>query len=210
MRLQWFAIVLALPLVACDKKEESVTAAAPNAAAPAATPEPKVPDPPPAAEPAPDTTPPAAKEVELVPTDLSAAHTSWKGWTVAGPKGAKVMVDGVKSARVAEDGMAGLDVIFDQKKQDLKLLKKNLEAGAKASNGETKHTYLKEEADELAWKTDAYGSTSYNFARNRKVGGKDVSCSGNPMMGFGSTEQVDVARKMCESLSNGAGGTTGK
>jgi hypothetical protein len=198
MRLLVISTLLLLATTACDKKGE-----APAAPAPAAEP-PKPAEAKPAETAAPAAAEaPAEKEVELVDTDLSTADPVWKGWTAKGPKDAKVMQDGVKGARIAQSGMDGLDVIFDQKKQDLKLLKKNLEIGAKNSNGETKHTFSKEEADELAWTTESYGSKSFNFQRNTKVAGKDVTCGGNPMMGFRSEAQVETARKICDSLAKG-------
>lgn len=113
--------------------------------------------------------------------DLATADPAWKGWTVQGPKDAKVLADGVHGARVAANGMDAFDLAFTQGKSPMKDVKSGVEAGAKGGN--LKVTYGVDTADKLEWVTEVAGTKVHNFVWNYKVAGKDVSCRTNAAMG---------------------------
>ena len=125
--------------------------------------------------------PAAALAAAMVEIDLSTADPAWKGWTVQGPKDAKVLADGVHGARVAANGMDAFDLAFTQGKSPMKDVKSGVEAGAKGGN--LKVTYGVDTADKLEWVTDVAGSKTHNFVWNYKASGKDVSCRTNAAMG---------------------------
>lgn len=153
----------------------------------------------------------APKPVEMVEHDLSSAHDVWKGWIAKGPKGAKVLADGVKGARIAAKGPSmldrkpggdqGFDLAFAPGKQDLKTLKTNLEKGASNPESKTKLTFTKEEDGMLEWTAEVGKSKSYNFVMHMQVEGKDYTCKNNYMMGSGNEAEHKRVLDACKTLA---------
>lgn len=186
-----------LALSGCSKPDASsggAASAAPSgsaASAPATTTAPAT-----AAKPA----DPAPGAGELVEIDLSPGDPVWKGWVAMGPKDAKVLADGIHGTRIAANGMNAFDVAFSPAKTSLKDVKSGAEAAMKGSGGKLTVTFLVDTADKLEWKSDGYGTTTYNFAWNYKVGGKDVSCLTNAAMGTSSEAQFNQLKAACGTL----------
>ncbi len=178
--------------LACDAASSSTAASGETKTASAA---------PAAAKPAPTESKPAPAAVEIVDYDLTSADPEWAGWTAKAPKGAQIMADGVKGARIAGNGRDGFDLNFDPKHKDLKELKKNLETGAAASKGEMKITFTKDTADALEWTSVGYGATTYSFVHLMKVGGRDVSCGNNFMVGIRDEALLKQHVDACKSLA---------
>jgi hypothetical protein len=153
------------------------------------------------------------KVVPLVEHALDSADEMWKGWTVKGPKNARVMKNGYKGARLAADGKGimdqkpgddqGFDISFKQSKKPLKgfaKVKKTLELKVGYSKGKMSYKILKEEADVITWCQQRGTSKSYYLEVHLKVGGKDVLCKSNHMIGAGN--EAELARYLagCRTL----------
>jgi hypothetical protein len=188
-----FCAAAFLAVAGCSKPDASsggAASAAPSgsaASAPATT----------AAKPA----DPAAAVGEMVEIDLSSADPVWKGWVAKGPKDAKVLADGVHGARIAANGMNAFDVAFAPAKTSLKDVKSGAEAAMKGSGGKLTVTFTVDTADKLEWKSDGYGTTTYNFVWNYKASGKDVSCLTNAAMGANSEAQLKQFKDACGTLT---------
>ena len=135
---------------------------------------------------------------DFVELDLSTADPAWKGWTAKGPKDAKVMADGVKGARIAANGMDAFDITFSSTKEKLVDMKKGAETGAKAGGG--KVDFTTDSADKLVWSIENGGSKRYFFAKNMKVGGKDVGCA-TGAMGVAKEDDLKAYEDSCASLA---------
>jgi hypothetical protein len=154
-----------------------------------------------------------AKVQPMIEFGLDSADPRWKGWTVQGPKKAKVMKDGYKGARLAANGPGmmnrkpggdqGFDIAFAQLKKPrkgFKKVKKNLDLKVKYSKGKMKYTILKEEADVITWTQQRGTSKSYHLEVHLKVGGKHVLCRSNQMIGAGNAAELARYLTGCKSL----------
>lgn len=151
----------------------------------------------------------AEKPVKMVTHDLSPAGDKWKGFSAKGPeKGCKVMKDGVSSARIGCDGPGigdssgrnGFDIVFTQKKVDLAKVKAEWQAIWK-KRPKTKHKILADKPDLFAWQATSGKINAFHFVMQLKVGGKDVSCSTNLMVGGGTQDEHDAHLAACRSLT---------
>ncbi|RLB64378.1 MAG: hypothetical protein DRI90_04725 [Deltaproteobacteria bacterium] len=150
------------------------------------------------------------KAIEMVEHDLSSAHEVWKGWVASGPKGAKVLADGVKGARIAakgpnildrkKGGDKGFDLAFEPGKNDLKTLKTNLEKGAANPEAKLKLTFVKEEAGMLEWTAEVADTKTYSFVMHMQVDGKDYTCKNNYMVGAGNEAEHQRHLDACKTL----------
>jgi hypothetical protein len=198
------AAALLCGALACDTTKTEETKAASVAPAKGSTSAPAKAEPAkaePAKAPAAEA-PAAAAPVEMTEFDLTPADPTWAGWTAKGPASAKVMADGVKGARIAagrRDG--GFDIAFAPKQTDLAELKKNLEIGAKASDGKLEHTFTADATDKLEWTSTGYGATKYNFVMHMKVGDREVTCKNNYMVGIDSAEARTQHQEACKTLA---------
>ncbi len=149
----------------------------------------------------------AAKEAEAPPEmidfDLGSADPEWEGWKAQGPKGAKVLKDGVKGARIAANGRHGFDLQFAPKKKDLTQYKASIEKGVEASEGKSKVTWIVDKPEHLEWTREGYGSTSYNFMMHMNVDGRDVTCQNNVMMGIEGKDRLQMHKDACKTLKKG-------
>ncbi len=156
---------------------------------------------------------PKPKVVPLVEHGLDSADAKWKGWIVTGPKNAKVMKDGYKGARLAADGKGmmsrkigddqGFDIAFKQSKKPLKgfaKVKKLLDLKVKYSKGKMSYKILKEEADVITWSQQRGKYKSFFLEVHLKVGGKDVLCKTNHMIGAGNEAELARYLTACRTL----------
>ena len=142
----------------------------------------------------------AAGGSELTEIDLSSGDPIWTGWVAKGAKDAKVLADGIRGVRLAANGMNAFDIAFSPTKTSLKDSKKGVEFAAKSSEGKLKVTFLVDTPEKLEWKSDGYGTTSWNLVWNYKASGKAVSCSSNAAMGASSEAQLAQLKESCLSL----------
>jgi hypothetical protein len=183
--------LLVLAASGCDKKEDQAgdsTAAAGGGRAAGA------------GEPAAAGKPPERQAEEMVEHDLASADPEWSGWVVRGPKGARVMADGVNGARIAADGHDAFDLAFAPRKTDLAELKERLLQGAEASSGEMKLTFTSETPELLEWSAEGYGTTRYHFMMNMVAGDRDVTCQDNIMIGIVSEAYREAHKSACATL----------
>jgi hypothetical protein len=157
-----------------------------------------------AAASAPSTPPPAG----MVEYDLSTVDPKWKGWVIDGPPNAKVMLEGVTDARLAQAGqgmMASgppvdtLDISLklekaslDDEKAQLKSLKPHPSPGVTR-----KVTVITDTPDKLEW-TDVYTRkgqvhTEYHFVMNFQASGQDATCR-TLQLGMGAVSKDGLAQ----------------
>lgn len=148
--------------------------------------------------------PPAKPAVEMVEHDLSSADPEWAGWVAQGPKGAKIMPDGVQGARIAAGRDSDFDLAFAPKKTEFADLKKGLQTGADSSGGKMKLTFTTDTAEALEWTSEGYGRTTYNFIQNMTADGRAVTCKNNYMVGIESTESLAAHKAACATLKKKA------
>lgn len=136
---------------------------------------------------------PRAAEVKLVEYDLSSQGDDWKGFTVKGVEGAKVMGD-LGNVRVASKGF---NLILSQKKVDFEKFKKNKGIGVKKGKGEFKATVDK--PDHLEWTAKYPNFTTYGFRTVVDVNGKKIGCWN--MHGVNKKEKLEVYKKACKTIA---------
>lgn len=179
------AALILIAVAACGSSESAPPTPEPTGAAPPAAAAPE-----PAPEPA----------IEMADYDLSSADARWQGWIATAPAGARVMQDGVNGARIAAGGRDGFDLAFKPAHRDLAQLRRNLETGAQASNGEVTLAFTEATDDRLVWTSTGYGSTTYGFTINYSVGDREVSCSNNIMMGLRDEAALAQHQAACQTL----------
>lgn len=131
---------------------------------------------------------------KLVDVDLSSRGAAWKGYSVKGPAGSKVMED-LGNVRVA--GKGEFDLILSQKKVDFASFKKNKGIGVKRGKGTL--TFPVDKPDMLEWKAVFPKYTTYGFRQIVDVAGKKVGCW--PMHGVDAQAKLQIYRDACKTIT---------
>ncbi|GAC1587868.1 MAG: hypothetical protein NVS3B20_16030 [Polyangiales bacterium] len=142
------------------------------------------------------------EKVELVDLDLSSIGAAWKGWTIKGPNGAKVMED-MSNLRVAGKGCPitdkcpYFDLILSQKKPDLKATKKIQTDGA--AQFKDKITFTEDTPVALEWTREGDMGKSRNFEHIVKVGTKDLGC--HPLGSVLNESDLTSMKDACNTIA---------
>jgi len=145
---------------------------------------------------------PKAEKVELVDYDLSSRGAAWKGWSVKGPAGGKVMED-MSDVRVAGKGCPitdkcpSFDLIISQKKPDLKAMKALQTKGA--AEMKDKIEFTADTAEALEWTRDSGQLKTRNFLHIVKVGGKELGC--HPLNSVVEESDLTAMKEACKTLA---------
>ncbi len=145
---------------------------------------------------------PAAKEIEMVETDLSPRGDEWKGFAIQAPKDAKVM-DDLGDCRIA--ATRTFDLVLSQKgpKNDVAAMKKFLVE--LAPKMKAKLDISNETATGFDWRRETPNETTpdkpfirEDFFSLLDVGGKKIGCFAHSSAG---KEEIQRARDACKTLA---------
>jgi len=126
--------------------------------------------------------------------DLSSAGAKYKGWSIKGPSGAKVMTDS-DGARVV--GAQNFDVIVGLDKPDLAGKKKTFDIINKSGSSTIKVST--DSPTLLEWTFSSSGITLYNFMEVETVGTTQLTCKN--MNGVMSAGALSKAKEACKTIA---------
>ncbi|HEX7601245.1 MAG TPA: hypothetical protein VF316_06550 [Polyangiaceae bacterium] len=126
--------------------------------------------------------------------DLSSAGAKYKGWSIKGPSGAKVMSDS-DGARVV--GAQSFDVVVGLDKPDLAAKKKTFDAINKSGTSTVKVST--DSPTLLEWTFSTSGITLYSFMEVETVGATQVTCKN--MNGVTSAASLAKAKEACKTIA---------
>lgn len=127
--------------------------------------------------------------------DLSPAGAKFKGWSIKGPSGAKLMSDS-EGARVT-GGAPSFDVIVSLDKPDLAAKKKTFDVINKG--GSSTVTVSTDTPTLLEWTFATSGITLYSFMEVETVGSTQVTCKN--MNGVTSEASLAKAKEACKTIA---------